>query len=190
MLIYPQTAIGYCWGTLGFVWLLGLARLKRTVHSQPAGPRLFHFMLAALGFGLLGGSYFAIGWLGSQVVPQTAAIGIGGVVLTVAGCFVAAWARVTIGANWSGRATVKAGHELITRGPYALARHPIYSGLLLASVGTAIVFGQARCFLGLVLIVLALVVKMSQEEQLMLQAFPHAYPAYRMRVKALIPGIF
>jgi protein-S-isoprenylcysteine O-methyltransferase Ste14 len=109
--------------------------------------------------------------------------------LTIAGCLFAIWARITLGANWSGRATVKAGHELITAGPYALARHPIYTGLLTACIGTAIGYGERRCLVGLLLIVLGFVIKMGQEERLMLETFPDAYAAYRRRVKALVPGV-
>jgi protein-S-isoprenylcysteine O-methyltransferase Ste14 len=62
--------------------------------------------------------------------------------------------------------------------------------LLVAALGTGIATGKMRCVLGFVIIVLALLVKMSQEERLMLQTFPEAYPDYRRRVKALIPGVF
>jgi protein-S-isoprenylcysteine O-methyltransferase Ste14 len=94
-----------------------------------------------------------------------------------------------LGGNWSGQTTIKAGHELITNDPYALSRHPIYTGLLTAAVGTAIAEAEVRCILGLILIVLAFTIKMSQEEKLRTQAFPDEYPQYRQRVKALIPGV-
>jgi protein-S-isoprenylcysteine O-methyltransferase Ste14 len=146
--------------------------------------------LALLGFALLGSRNFHQGWLGMRFLPDTPAVSVAGFALTVAGCLFAIWARLTLGGNWSGRATVKAGHELIVSGPYAMARHPIYTGLFLASVGTALARGEWRCILGLLLIALAFAVKIGQEERLMLQAFPHAYPQYRQKVKALIPGVF
>jgi protein-S-isoprenylcysteine O-methyltransferase Ste14 len=182
-------AVEYTWEAVGLVWLVGLAFTKRTVRSQSMGTRLFHLALAALGFALLS-DRLTQGWLGARVLPEVRLLAVGGLVLTVAGCGFAIWARLTLGSNWSGRATVKAGHELVTRGPYAVARHPIYTGLLLAVVGTELAQGEWHGMLALVLIVLALMVKMSQEERLMMQTFPVAYPAYRQRVKALIPGIF
>lgn len=185
-----QSAIGYAWGSLGLVWLIGLAFTKRTVRSQPSGTHLFHLALAALGFLLLGSRYFEFGWLAERFLPSTYPVKLVGLAITIAGCLFAIWARFTLGSNWSGRATVKAGHELITSGPYSIARHPIYTGLLVGALGTAVAEGQVRCLLGFVLIVLALAVKMSQEERLMLQTFPETYPAYRHRVKALIPGVF
>ena len=190
MAVNVNPAIGYIWGVLGLVWLVGLAFTKRTLRSQSYGTRAFHLVLALLGFALLGGHYFRQGWLGMRFLPDTPTWAVTGLALTLVGCLFAIWARVTLGANWSGPATVKADHALIVSGPYALARHPIYTGLLVAALGTGLATGKMRCILGFGIIVLALIVKMSQEERLMLQTFPEAYPAYRRRVKALIPGVF
>jgi len=189
MTINAQAAIGYTWEALGLVWLVGLAFNKRTVRSQPTGARFFHLGLAMLGFFLLGSGFFDAGWLGERFLPADSSVQLAGLSLTIAGCLFAIWARITLGANWSSRATVKAGHELIVIGPYALARHPIYTGLLAAAVGTGMTVGKMRCLLGFVLILLAFAIKMSQEERLMVQTFPEAYTAYRRRVKALIPGV-
>jgi protein-S-isoprenylcysteine O-methyltransferase Ste14 len=189
MSLNVQAAVGYTWEALGLVWLVGLAFTKRTVRSQPTGPRIFYLALAMLGFFMLGSDLFDAGWLGQRFLPADPRVRIAGLIVTIAGCLFAVWARITLGSNWSGRATVKAGHELIVTGPYALARHPIYTGLLVAAVGTGLVSGKIRSLLGFVLIVLALTIKMSQEERLMVQTFPAAYPAYRRRVKALIPGV-
>lgn len=185
-----NSAIGYIWEALGLVWLVGLAFTKRTVRSQGYGTRAFHLALALFGFMLVGSQYFRQGWLGMRFLPDTPRWAVTGLAITLFGCLFAIWARLTLGANWSGRATVKAGHELIVSGPYSMARHPIYTGLLLAATGTAMAHGEWRCILGMVLLALAFAVKISQEEKLMLQTFPDAYPSYRQRVKALIPGIF
>ena len=184
-----DSAIGYTWEALGIVWLAGLAFTKRTVRRQPSGARLFYIVLALTGFTLLGSHWFEYGWFAVPFVSHSRTVALAGLAVTIAGCLFAIWARLTLGSNWSGQATVKAGHELVTTGPYALARHPIYTGLLTASLGTALAIGEMRCIFGLIIIVLALMIKMSQEERLMLQTFPQAYPQYRRRVKALIPGL-
>lgn len=185
-----DSAIGYTWEALGLVWLVGLAFTKRTVRSQSYGTRVFHLALVLLGFALTGSQYFRQGWLGMRFLPDTPAWAVTGLALTLVGCLFATWARLTLGSNWSGRATVKAGHELVVSGPYALARHPIYTGLLLAAGGTGLAHGEWRCILGIVLLGLAFAIKIAQEEKLMLQTFPLAYPQYRRRVRALIPGVF
>lgn len=189
MVLNVDSAFGYAWGTVGVVWMAGLAFTKRTVRSQPSGARIFHLALAFLGFALLGSHWFEGGWMATRFLPPIDGVRIAGLVITIAGCLFAIWARLTLGGNWSGRATVKAGHELVVTGPYAIARHPIYTGLMIAVGGTALARGEVRCILGVVVILMALMIKMSQEERLMLQTFPEAYPHYRRRVKALIPGV-
>lgn len=183
------TVIGYAWEILAIFWLAGIAFTKRTVRSQPLGQRVFQMALVLFGFTLLGSSYLRGGWLGRNFIPTSPAVEAIGVGITVAGCFFAIWARITLGSNWSGRATVKAGHELITKGPYAIARHPIYTGILIGAVGTGLAMAEWRCLLGFALIALSFAAKIGQEEKLMMQTFPDAYPRYRHRVKALIPGV-
>jgi protein-S-isoprenylcysteine O-methyltransferase len=182
-------AIGYSWEALGVVWLAGLAFTKRVIRSQPNGARWFHIVLAFTGFTLLGSSWFETGWMAVGFVPEIDWLKLSGLALTIIGCAFAIWARITLGGNWSGRATVKERHELIVTGPYSLARHPIYTGMMIAVVGTAFAIGQVRCIIGTLIIMLALIIKMSQEERLMMQTFPDAYLRYRRRVKALIPGV-
>ena len=123
-----QSLIGYTWQALGLVWLAGMAFTKPTLRAQPHGPRLFHSALVLLGLFLLGSTSLARGWLAIRFLPDNPAVGFAALAITIAGCLFAVWARVTLGDNWSGRATVKAGHQLITNGPYALARHPITPG--------------------------------------------------------------
>jgi protein-S-isoprenylcysteine O-methyltransferase Ste14 len=189
MTIDIHAAIGWTWAALALVWAAGLPFTRKTVRSQPSATRLFHMALAVLGFSLLMNTRFRAGWLGQRFMSGSREVALAGVGLTMIGCAFAIWARITLGANWSGHATVKAGHELITRGPYAVARHPIYTGLLTACMGSAIAYGEWRCLVGLVMVTLAFAVKIGQEERLMLETFPQAYALYRQRVKALIPGV-
>ncbi len=131
MTLNVDSAIGYTWEALGIVWLIGLAFTKRTVRAQPDGVRLFQMAVFLLGLFLLASDRFRDGWLGLRFMPASYGVQVAGLALTVAGCLFAIWARITLGGNWSGRVTVKEGHELIVKGPYGLARHPIYSGILL-----------------------------------------------------------
>ncbi|HEV2324638.1 MAG TPA: isoprenylcysteine carboxylmethyltransferase family protein [Terracidiphilus sp.] len=183
------SAIAWAWYALGALWLFGFFFVKPTIRWQSAGSRLFNLAVALLGFVIFGADWFDQGWLAARFVPAVREAQFAGFAFTVTGVIFAAWARLTLGGNWSGRATVKASHELIVKGPYAIVRHPIYTGLLLALAGTGLDMGQWRAIVGFVLIFVALACKMAQEEQLMMQTFPEAYPLYRQNVKALIPGV-
>ncbi len=183
------SCIGFCWIAFVAIWVAGLAFSKRSVRKQSAGGRTTEIALALLGALIISGRLSLGSWGDARFVAHTHSVALIGLVLTLAGCLFAVWARITLGTNWSGRPSVKAGHELIVRGPYALARHPIYTGILLALAGTLLASGQWRCIIGFLIIVFALTIKMRYEEQLMAQTFPEDYPAYRSRVKALIPGV-
>jgi len=107
--------------------------------------------------------------------------------VTTAGFGFAVWARLHIGRNWSGTVTLKENHELITTGPYAIVRHPIYTGLLLAVVGSALARGEWRGVVAVLVTWLALWRKFRLEEAWMLELFGEQYAAYRRRVPALVP---
>jgi protein-S-isoprenylcysteine O-methyltransferase Ste14 len=128
--------------------------------------------------------------LASRIVPDATWAGALSVVLTAAGIAFAIWARFTLGRNWSGNVTVKEGHELLRRGPYALARHPIYSGALLAILGTSLAVGTVRAVLLVVPLVFVLRFKMRNEEELMAGEFGEEYAEYRRRVKGLVPFVW
>jgi len=85
--------------------------------------------------------------------------------------------------------TFKQDHELIESGPYALARHPIYTGLIVMALGTAINYGRAIGFALLAALCGGLWWKARQEERIMSTHFPEAYAAYKMRVRAIIPFV-
>ena len=189
MTINPEVWIGYTWMTLGAVWLFGIGFSKPTVRQIPSTARLLQSAMLLTGFVLVGSQWLHDSPLGLRLWPQSLAMREAGLALTIAGCLFAIWARIAIGTNWSGRPTVKADHELIIKGPYALARHPIYTGLLVAAAGTGLSHGELRSVLGVALVILGLTLKIQTEERLMDETFPAAYPEYRRRVKALIPGV-
>lgn len=189
MIFNAYSGIEWTWAGLGVLWLVGYAFTKRTLRAQSLVSRLFYVALATFAFAFLGTNWFNRGWLAFRIVPDAESLRMAGFLLTLAGALFASWARLKLGANWSGRPSVKAGHELIVRGPYALTRHPIYTGLLFAVAGTALAEGEWRALIGFVLLFVALAAKSVQEEQLMMQTFPDTYASYRQRVKALIPGV-
>lgn len=109
-----------------------------------------------------------------------------GVVLFLSGLGLAVWARIYLGRNWGMPMTEKEEPELVTSGPYRFVRHPIYSGLLLAVLGTALAT-NVYWLITLLILGIYFVYSARVEEGLMASNFPEAYPAYRARTKMLIP---
>ena len=183
-------AVKITWAIVCLVWLIAALFSKRTLARQSSKTRLAQLSILLVGYSLLAFDTFNHGWLALRFVPRAHSIRVFGLVITVLGAFFAIRARLTLGSNWSGRVTLKQDHRLISTGPYAFVRHPIYSGLLLAFAGTALVEETLRALVGFALVFISYALKMRTEEMLMMQTFPDDYPAYRRRVKALIPGLF
>jgi protein-S-isoprenylcysteine O-methyltransferase Ste14 len=121
--------------------------------------------------------------------PRTFEIADLGAVICLLGLLCALWARITLAGNWSGDVTLKQEHELVEKGPYRFVRHPIYTGMLMMSLGSSISIDTLRGFVGVVIIGLSFWYKLGQEEQLMLTHFPTQYESYKARVKAIVPFI-
>lgn len=112
-----------------------------------------------------------------------------GVGLMLIGFGFAAWARMHLGRNWGMPMSLRQGHELVTSGPYAHVRHPIYSGIMLATIGAILAAGLVW-LVPLVLCFVYFLVSARTEEQMMITQFPETYPLYRRRTKMLIPFVF
>ncbi|MGH7094060.1 MAG: methyltransferase family protein, partial [Stellaceae bacterium] len=98
-------------------------------------------------------------------------------------------ARVYLGRNWSGKVVVKEDHSLVRDGPYRWVRHPIYTGMLLALLGTALAIGEWRGFLALACALVGVLFRVHAEEARMAETFSE-YAQYRLRTSALVPGIY
>lgn len=183
--------ISVVWLVFTIVWLVAAFTSKRSTQRQTYGSRflqaglLFVSMLLIFNFW----NVFKSGWLTARLIPAIPFWALLGAAITVAGVLFCIWARAILGRNWSGTVTIKKDHELILRGPYAFVRHPIYTGLLVGMLGTAIVFGYVRCFVGAFICGFALWLKLQIEERFMLQQFGDQYTDYRQRVRALVPFV-
>jgi len=178
-----------CWLVLGFYWLVNAANTKKTVYEQKYVQRFLTSIGLIVGFMLIYSSTNDTNWISTRIIPQTMLSGVIGLIVCAGGVAFAIWARWTLGRNWSSAVTIKKNHELVQTGPYTIVRHPIYSGFLLAVLGTAIALGQVSGFLAVLLVFGSFLYKLKQEEKLMSQQFPKLYPLYKKRVKALIPHI-
>jgi protein-S-isoprenylcysteine O-methyltransferase Ste14 len=178
------------WILLLGVWFIAAPFSRKTVRRESLGSRL-RYMVPAIAAGfVMSRPRIGIDFLDAHWSPAVPWVGVLSVALTALGIGFALWARFTLGRNWSGSVTLKQDHELIRTGPYALARHPIYTGFLTAFFGTALARGTAHSFLGLLVIALAFILKLRTEERLMQEQFGNDYVKYRQRVRALIPGVW
>lgn len=186
--------IEWPWIAVGIVWLIAALASKQTARREPMSSRLLHMaiMTAALVLlfpTLLFGARLPVGLLAGRFVPESAAIAWTGLALTLAGCTFSVWARVLLGGNWSATVTVKRDHRLIRQGPYAIVRHPIYTGFLLGLLGTALALGVWRGIAGLALAFIGWRMKSRLEEGFMAAQFGAEYTEYQRKVKALIPFV-
>jgi len=114
---------------------------------------------------------------------------IAGLVICALGLSLAIWARLYLGRNWGMPMSLKESPELVTSGPYRFIRHPIYSGILLALLGSALVSGIVW-FILFLFFGTYFVLASRGEERLMTRQFPNHYPQYMKRTKALVPFFY
>src|SRR5271167_3460783 len=112
-----------------------------------------------------------------------------GVVLFAAGGALRLWPVFVLGDRFSGLVAIQPGHTLVTRGIYAVIRHPSYLGLLVNSLGWALAFRSGVGVLLTVLLIPPLLARIRAEERLLRAQFGEAYEAYRARTSRLVPGL-
>ncbi|MBX6358569.1 methyltransferase family protein [Pseudacidobacterium ailaaui] len=183
-------ATSYLWILLCAVWLLTSLGTKRTVQRQSSMSRFWQLSILALGCFLVFFHGPTRAWLDVHLFPVTPRMAMAGFLLAAIGVGFSIWARLVLGGNWSGVATIKEGHTLVRKGPYSIVRHPIYTGLLLAILGCALQRGLLRGLLGVILVGFGFWLKVTMEEWLMVQRFGEEYIRYRQQVRALVPFLF
>jgi protein-S-isoprenylcysteine O-methyltransferase Ste14 len=180
----PLLALWLAW--LAY-WLFAAWDVKPTRRREPWPSRLLTIALIIPAALLMAVRGHWLPWLGARFLPDTMIVYLLGLLVVMAGLGFAVWARVHLGRNWSGTVTVKENHELVRSGPYAIVRHPIYAGLLLAMLGTAIAVGEWRGLLSFCFLSAAFLLKLRREERFMAESFPDTYASYRAQVPALVP---
>jgi protein-S-isoprenylcysteine O-methyltransferase Ste14 len=133
----------YLWTVFVIVWLVAAFRTKRAQERMDFGSRLVYSIPVLVGCYLLFSDSFS-GWLQERVIPKNVWLESLAILLTTAGIGFAIWARFYLGENWSSAVTIKVDHQLIRTGPYAWVRHPIYSGILVGMIGTALARREPR----------------------------------------------
>jgi protein-S-isoprenylcysteine O-methyltransferase Ste14 len=175
------------WIAFLLYWQIKAINTKTTQRLEPAASRIFRVLIFVIAIVLLSTTRIPLRWLYFPLWP----VGFWpfwlGAAIAVAGILFAVWAREHLGSNWSRSVTIKQGHELITTGPYAVVRHPIYTGILIGFLGVAIAISQVRGFIVFVLIFLVFWLKLRMEEEWMHSQFGETYATYARQTAALVP---
>lgn len=175
------------WTLLCLYWIVSALQQKRASKREAWFDRRQHTLMVGFAAFLIFSRYAHFSWLGKRFVPEWFWIAVAGVVLTAAGVAWAMWARLHLGANWSGTVSIREQHELIRTGPYRWMRHPIYSGVLLGMAGTVLVVGEVRGLIGFALMAAALYVKARKEEIWLNREFGASFEAHTQHTGMFLP---
>ncbi len=183
-----STVTAACWVLVVAIWIVGALRLRHA--PSPRQPledralwRIGVVVAAVLVFGVAAPDLH-------RITVRSWWVEVPGGVILVASTLFTLWARFSLGAMWSlSPNALRTGHQLRTSGPYAVTRHPIYTGLLGMLLGTALLNGIGVLITLPVVGVAVFAIRVSIEERLMSQTFPDDYRRYRERVPQLIPGL-
>jgi protein-S-isoprenylcysteine O-methyltransferase Ste14 len=175
------------WMIFGLYWLVSALKRKKTKQRESWGQRLVYAVPLALGLWFLFRPEAHFGVLATRFLPDTATAQIAGVLLTAAGVGFACWARYHLGTNWSGTVTLKQGHELVRTGPYRLIRHPIYTGILLALLGTAVAVGEMRGLIAAAIALGAFFIKANREESFLAKEFGPSFAEHQRETGMFLP---
>jgi protein-S-isoprenylcysteine O-methyltransferase Ste14 len=192
--------IAVCVGAVGLEWVAGaLYNASRSPHSASDAPgerSQSQPRMTARNSGLIGVAVVCAGLaIASRNHFDGLAVGalwvrVLGLAVLVASTVFTLWARLSIGIMWSVMPRLQGDHQLRTHGPYAVTRHPIYTGGLGMLLGITLIVGIGQLVVLFPACLIVLEVKIRMEEHLLVAAFPDQYPRYRHRVPQLVPGLY
>lgn len=186
--IPPSLLIVLCvfWGALSLYWA---SSPKSASSGEFRFYRPLRLLVLAATFALLFWEQTSIGPLGKHVLEPNNAIAVIGFVFAVVGLGIAVWARIHLGSYWSDKIVLQDDHQLIRTGPYAAMRHPIYSGVLLGVLGTALIVDQWRGVLAFAILFTNYAVKAKREERILAKRFSREFQQHASRTGFLLPRL-
>lgn len=171
------------------IWLLASGNTKATLRRESNASRLSYSVPLWIAAYLVLARHVPWEPLDARIVPVAAWPVIAGAAIVVLGLGFAMWARFYLGRNWSANVTLKQDHELIRSGPYRWVRNPIYTGMIVALIGSALARGRWAGVLAVFLMTASFWYKARKEERVLHEAFGAEYEAYRREVASLIPFV-
>jgi protein-S-isoprenylcysteine O-methyltransferase Ste14 len=185
----PEQFIYGSWILFCAYWLISAFGAVKTAKREAPVERLSHVIFMAAGYVLLfeRSNYFGV--LNERFMPDVFWIDWLGSAITLAGVLFAIWARQNLGKYWSGAVTIKEGHQIIRTGPYSHIRHPIYTGMLIAIIGTALTVGEYRALLAFAIFLFGFVRKARKEEAFLAANFGDSFQEHRRRTGFFLPRV-
>jgi protein-S-isoprenylcysteine O-methyltransferase Ste14 len=177
----------YVWSVFGIYWVASGLRAKAPATHEAHWYRFLRLSILALVFLLLFWSRAASGFLGARFLPEIPVVAYAGFIATFIGLAIALWARLHLGRYWSDKVVLKVDHQLIRTGPYAHTRHPIYSGVLFAVLGTALVLGEWRGLLAFMTLLVNYSIKAKKEERILAARFISEFREHEADAGFLFP---
>jgi len=177
--------LGLAWTMLALYWV---APRRETHSGEYKFYRLLRLLIGAVTFALLFWQKTGIGFLGERFLPRTFTVMVVGLLITLVGLGITAWARVHLGHYWSDKVVIQPEHRLVRTGPYSRVRHPIYFGVLLGIAGTALVVGEWRALVSLLLMSINYTVKAKKEDKILFQRFGEEFGSYQQYAGMLLPS--
>lgn len=178
---------GRLWQLLLVVWVVMWFGMKKAKKLEGWGERAQHALMVTLGFWLLYGGLNNWGGLNYRLGPNVPWMWTTGLALTAFGVGISIWARFSLGSNWSGMVTLKNDHELVRRGLYRWIRHPIYTGILLGMMGTAMIRGHLRGWIGVAVVLMAFYWKARREERFLREEFGAGFEEHLKQTGMFLP---
>lgn len=194
-----EVGIAVCLGAVALEWAAGAVHNAfRSRRSPIPAPREQHHIRSSM--------MARYGWVGLAVVFASLAIvnrdrfdglAVGaiwvrliGLAILVSSTVFTLWARLSLGTMWTAVPRLQGDHQLRTHGPYAVTRHPVYTGGLGMLLGITLLGGVGPLVVLFPVCLIVLQVKIPLEERLLVAAFPDEYPRYRQQVPQLVPGLY
>ena len=189
---YIKILLKIIWLIVIVYWTISSFKVKNVKKTNSLlNNIMFYWLPLFVAVMLLGpGEWFGHTWLREQFTEHSDTVGLIGLLFSSVGAIISCRARYIIGNNWSLSVQQKENHELITNGIYKIVRHPIYLGLLNLFIGNAIIVGDYRAIIAVIIVFISFLIKIKNEEKNMIELFGEKYDKYKKETKALIPYIY
>jgi len=177
----------WLWDTLLIVWVVLWFGSKQAKKRESPLQRLQHVIPVVVSFWLLFERNYKF-W-NPRMLPEIPLLLWLGLAVTALGVAISIWARLSLGTNWSGMVTLKQGHELVRKGLYRWIRHPIYTGILLGFIGTAMIKGHLNGWIGFAVLLTSFYFKARREENFLRQEFGQGFDEHLKHTGMFLPKV-